>query len=106
MTNERYPTATTDSLAAFRIAETATYAMMHRDDFKTTIHAFDDDAPCTDLDACIRRFCDIECDEISDDDTLTNFNDPDNIDLDALINDDFYDMLFTATKNLYHLLID
>jgi hypothetical protein len=101
---KRYPTATTDSLAAFRIAETTTYALMRRDDLITTLHAFDDTMPDATLDDRIRRFCDIECDEISDDDTLMHFDDADNIDLDAIINDDFYNMLLTAMHDLCDML--
>lgn len=103
--NDTFPICTTDSLAAYMIAETITYASTHRDDFRTSIHAFDDDAPCTDLAACISRFIDIDLDETTDNDTLLNFDDPDNIDLNAILNDDRLHAMLTTAYTLHYRML-
>ena len=99
------PTATIDSIASFLIAETYAYAMMNRDDFNTTLHAFDDDDDSLTRTDRIRRFIDIDLDELRDNDTIDHFANPDDIDILAIINDDrLYAMLELSYTELCDLL--
>lgn len=105
MTNEsNRPIATTDSLAAFMIAETYAYALMNRDDFIQTLHAFDDDDSTLTRADRIARFIDIDIDETRDNDTLMHFADPDDIDLTALLNDALHAMLTLSYTELCDIL--